>query len=420
MADRKSSFLDKVLGRLDRLDSQGIQVLLKRFSKERRFFETLLNSIEDGVIVIDDQDRIVWGNEGVTRLLGLNPQTAVGKPVSEWIPDYHFSQTDFENNKGNTSIHHEFEVNYPRPRFIRMYSKPLPGENGEDKGATLFLHDATEARRKTFEAIESERSQALSLLAASVAHEIGNPLNALHIHLQLMEREVRKLVSSETNAFSAKKRTTRKKTSSSKRDSGSSGKTPSYKLENYLSIAKGEIKRLDYIITQFLQSIRSTQPKFQSASLNNAIRETLEVLGPELKNRKLKFRTRLDKQLPEAPMDTSQIKQVLVNLIKNAMQAMTVGGILLIETGSRPESVWINISDTGGGIASEKINRIFEPFYTTKEKGSGLGLMVVQRIIQDHAGRIELKSDVGKGTSFRIWLPLKEPKPRLLEAPLTS
>jgi signal transduction histidine kinase len=109
---------------------------------------------------------------------------------------------------------------------------------------------------------------------------------------------------------------------------------------------------------------------------------------------------------------------VLVNLIKNALQAMTKGGTLTLQTGEGADGVWVSVADTGGGIPQEQINRIFEPFYTTKKKGTGLGLMIVQRIVRAHGGRIELESQVGRGTTFRIWLPLHERKPRLLEAPM--
>jgi signal transduction histidine kinase len=104
-----------------------------------------------------------------------------------------------------------------------------------------------------------------------------------------------------------------------------------------------------------------------------------------------------------------------VNLVKNAMQAMTTGGTLTLQTGESSEGVWLSVADTGGGISQEQIARIFEPFYTTKKKGTGLGLMIVQRIVRAHNGRIELESNIGKGTTFRIWLPLHERKPRLLE-----
>jgi signal transduction histidine kinase len=188
------------------------------------------------------------------------------------------------------------------------------------------------------------------------------------------------------------------------------------KLEQYLSVAKGEINRLDYIVTQFLHAIRPTPPQLKPGSLNEVVEKTLELLQPELDNRGLQVKTKLASRLPLAPIDVTQLQQVLVNLVKNAMQAMTKGGTLTLRTGEGSEGVWLSVADTGGGIPQEQINRIFEPFYTTKKKGSGLGLMIVQRIIRAHDGRIELESDVGRGTTFRIWLPLHERKPRLLGA----
>jgi two-component system sensor histidine kinase AtoS len=137
-----------------------------------------------------------------------------------------------------------------------------------------------------------------------------------------------------------------------------------------------------------------------------------------LNNRGLAVKEKLARRLPITPIDPGQIKQVLVNLIKNAMQAMTKGGVLTLQTGTGSDGVWVSVADTGGGIPQEQINRIFEPFYTTKTKGSGLGLMIVQRTVRAHGGRIELESHVGKGTTFRIWLPLHERTPRLLEAQL--
>jgi signal transduction histidine kinase len=100
------------------------------------------------------------------------------------------------------------------------------------------------------------------------------------------------------------------------------------------------------------------------------------------------------------------------------MQAMTRGGALALQTGQGTDGVWVSVTDTGGGIPQEQLNRIFEPFYTTRKKGTGLGLMIVQRIVRAHGGRIDLESHVGRGTTFRIWLPLHERRRRLLEAPL--
>jgi signal transduction histidine kinase len=147
------------------------------------------------------------------------------------------------------------------------------------------------------------------------------------------------------------------------------------------------------------------------------VQKTIELLEPEIRNRGIDLQVRLARRLPLAPIDATQIQQVLVNLVKNALQAMTSGGILTFQTGEGAEAVWVSVADTGGGIPQEQINRIFEPFYTTKKKGTGLGLMIVRRIVRGHGGRIELESKVGRGTMFRVWLPLHERKPRLLEAP---
>ena len=105
-------------------------------------------------------------------------------------------------------------------------------------------------------------------------------------------------------------------------------------------------------------------------------------------------------------------------LLRGLRQAMTRGGTLTLQTGEGNDGVWVSVADTGGGIPQEQINRIFDPFFTTKKKGTGLGLMIVQRIVRAHGGRIELESQVGRGTTFRIHLPLQERKPRLLEAPM--
>ena len=140
------------------------------------------------------------------------------------------------------------------------------------------------------------------------------------------------------------------------------------KMEQYLLVAKGEIHRLDYIVTQFLQAIRPATPQLKPASLNQVVEKTLELLRPELDNRGLNINTRLAEPLSLAPMDATQIQQVLVNLIKNALQAMTKGGTLTLQTGESSDGVWVRVSDTGGGIPQQQINRIFEPFYTTKKK----------------------------------------------------
>jgi two-component system, sporulation sensor kinase E len=388
-ARTKSGFLDKVLDRLTRLDPAGLQAVVQRLKRERAILETLFNTIEDGVIVADQEGRVIYLNQGAGRLLGVAPEGVLQQPVARLLPELDWES--FRTAERGKVVRREIEIRFPRPRFLRIFVAPI--DDATEGGIALVLHDTTEMRDQTREVVEAERVHALTLLAASVAHEIGNPLNALHIHLQLMEREVRRLQKGDPSADPA---------------------AVADRLQGFLDVAKGEIGRLDYIVTDFLQAMRPTPPKLRNGSVNDVVRETLDLLRPELANRRLRVVEKLTSDLPPVMLDPAQLKQTLMNLIKNAMQAMTKSGTLTLATAATSGKVWITVSDTGCGIPADQLSRLFQPFHTTKEKGTGLGLMIVQRIIRDHGGGIDFESWPGKGTSFKIWLPRPDRLPPLL------
>ena len=350
-----------MLGRIGRLDKEGLQTVIQRLARERSFLETLFNTIEDGVLVADETGRILYLNQAATRMLGVQSATAEGAPVTSILPGLDWPKlARFDRAGGPRVTRLEYEVSYPRPRWISLYSAPLDGEAAGSSGVALILH----------------------------------------------EREVRKL-SGAAPAEGPRR---------GRHDGPPPPPDSIARLEQYLAVCKGEITRLDYIVTQFLQAIRPSPPQLRPSQLNEVVRETLDLLRPEIENRGITLKEKLSRPLPMTPCDPAQIKQALVNLIKNALQAMTRGGVLNVMTHRGVDGVVVSVADTGGGIPQEQLNRIFEPFYTTKKKGTGLGLMIVQRIVGEHRGRIEVDSHVGKGTCFRLWLPLHARAPKLLQA----
>jgi len=394
MATEKHSFFDRIVERIDQLDADGLQTVVQRLARERDFLGTLFDTIEDGVVVLDSKAHISWHNQSAEHLLGLPLAETEGRAIADYLPGLDWESLCTSAASDSVTVtRHELELTYPIRRFLRVYTAALVGEGSS--GLAVIVNDATELQQQTFEVIESERVEALTLLAASVAHEIGNPLGALHIHLQLMEREVKKL----------------KATDADDPDAQANFTAAVNKLDRFLEISKGEINRLDYIVSQFLQAIRPTRPERKPVSLNDIVMDTVTVLWPEIENRGVTLEENFADELPTAPLDAAQVQQALVNLIKNAIQAMTHGGTLSLTTLAEADGVWVHVADTGGGIAQEKINRIFQPYFTTKEKGTGLGLMIVQRIVREHGGRIELESHTGQGTTFRLWFPLTEKQP---------
>jgi signal transduction histidine kinase len=251
----------------------------------------------------------------------------------------------------------------------------------------MILRDITESRRSAQETIESERMNALTLLAAGVAHEIGNPLNSLHIHLQLMERKVREL------------------NDSSKAE-----------LQDSIDVARSEIGRLDSIVTQFLRAIRPSRPQLHPESINVIVEEAVRFFAPEIRDRDVVVEQELRSDLPLLQIDRDQMKQAFYNVIKNSLEAMKRRGILRIHTDMDDKHVLVSFIDSGGGMSPEDLSRVFEPYFTTKPSGTGLGLLIVRRIVREHGGELSIESSQGKSLTLTIRLPYIDKRVRMLEA----
>jgi PAS domain S-box-containing protein len=385
----KTPFLDKLIGRLERVDPQSLQGVVVKLAREKGFLETLFNTIQEGVLVIDAAGRLSYLNAAASQLLGLDPERSVGEPVTRFLRELDWQRIGkADSDEWRNVLSHELEVFYPRHAFLSFYIVPLVDEEkAVVTGAAIILRDVTESRRQTESTIESEKLSALTLLAAGVAHELGNPLNSLNIHFQLMERELKSLPPEKAQ-----------------------------RLRGDLHVARDEIARLDRIINQFLRAVRPTKLDLQRASVNEVMKETLALLEREIADRDILAEQELSDDLPRILLDRTQLQQAFYNVIRNSVQAMRAGSILRVRTEATDTHIVVSCIDTGHGIAPEQIGRIFEPYYTSKKDGSGLGLMIVQRIVREHGGTIEVESNVDRGTTFRIKLPIHEKRMRLLEA----
>ncbi|MBP7636970.1 MAG: PAS domain S-box protein [Kiritimatiellae bacterium] len=386
-----SGFFDRLVARIDKLNPESLQAQMVRLAQERGFLETIFQTIQEGLVVIDNEGRLLYANHAAERLAGFEFARTKGRSIMRILRDWdweHLLEVPASESGWARMVTREIEVTYPEHRFISVYAMPLNEEGLAEKGVLVILRDVTRDRRQEASTLESERSNAIKLLAAGVAHEIGNPLNALNIHLQLLARELLDLPEGTREP-----------------------------LADLVGVARTEVERLDTIIRQFLRALRPTQPVLRPEQPTDVLQETLALLKNEFENRRITVSVDITEAIPAVQLDRSQIKQVFFNLIKNALEAMPDGGALRIEMGAGDVYVDIAFIDTGKGIAPEELQRVFEPYHTTKQTGSGLGLMIVQRIIDEHGGEIELSSKPGAGTCFKVRLPRSERRVRLLTTP---
>lgn len=383
----KPGFLEKLVTRLDRVEPGEVQQIVTRLIREKGLLEQVFEALQEGVIVLDPSGVIDFVNRAACQFFGLDIEKATGQPLSSQV---HGLDWQTIGRPGRT-VSRDIEVFYPENRFLNFYLSPIESTDGEVEtvGYVMLVRDLTRTRAEAEETLESERLNALTLLAAGVAHEIGNPLNSLDIHLQLLERRMRKLSPGDRKP-----------------------------LEDHLTTARGEIQRLDSILRQFLNAVRPTVPQRESCDIHQLIRDSVKLLEPELLSRHIKVELDFGKGLPLASLDGSQFQQLFYNLIRNAYQALAGDDPrITIRTRHNDFEFVIIIEDNGSGISPEHMGSLFEPYRTTKSSGTGLGLLIVRRIVREHGGEIALESEENQGTRVIIHLPRTERTVRLLGAP---
>ena len=346
-----SIFYDKVADRIGKLDAEGLRRQYKALTDEIGFFESIFNSLDEGIVALDANGRVKYANAAGRELV---PLLGLGEAA------------DGESMPMEGVSVKEIEITYPEHRIIEV----------KRIGSIIKLRDVTAKRAQDADAVENGRADAVGEMAASMAHEIGNPLNALSLNLQLLRRK--------------------------------------YPEEGDLAIAQRELERLNGIIREFLGAFRPAKAHLAPGFAADPLKDALAALKNVFEDRRIRVSLDLPRTMPAVAIDRAQMEQVFFNLMKNALEAMKDGGELTIEIKHDDMSVSVVFRDSGVGMSDEALAHLFEPYRTTKKKGTGLGLMISRRIVAAHGGEIAVASEEGRGTTFTVRLPRLEKRVREL------
>ena len=228
---------------------------------------------------------------------------------------------------------------------------------------------------------DKDRLSTLGELSAILAHEMKNPMNSIIINLETLRSTVLDLTKSDPSSASAGR------------------------AQRYVDAIEGEIRRLDKVLRNFLDFANPSESTKVRFKINPVIQNLLDFLALEFKQSRIEVRSHLSEETPAMFGSPDQLRQALLNLLLNALQAMPQGGTLTVSTAASSNTLKVSVADTGLGIDPTTKDKIFDPYFTTKEKGSGLGLTIVRRVIRDHGGEIKVKSELSKGTEFELLIP---------------
>jgi len=377
-------FFRGAVKKLEKLNTEQITDLLISAVGEIGLLENVLDSIDKGILVCDEEDKLIMVNKCAQRQIPIN--YFEGVKIINAIKDDHFTETYKEIIINREKIiESEIDIEHQgRNRLLSVSIVPLV-QDKKITGTLIYIDDITEKRRGEARLRRAESLASLTTLAAGVAHEIKNPLGSISIHLQLLQKLLEK------------------------------NPKPSEKTDKYFEVLKEEVERLNRIVVDFLFAVRPMNLELREGDINILISQIMEFVRFEMEQSKILCLLELDENLPKIMMDERFMKQALLNLIKNAQAAMPKGGVFTIATNFADNEIRISICDTGIGISKENLVKIFEPYFTTTDMGTGLGLTQVYKIIREHQGEITIDSTPGTGAEFRIILPLPQKDTRYIE-----
>lgn len=389
------TFTGKFLSKLDKIDRKEIESFLVEIVKEKSFLEIIFDSLREGVIVTDESLNVLFLNRSARNDLGISARKKVGGVcVLELIRDDSL-RSIVERFRSDLApvTNLEIAVEQPVERIFDVNIMAIRDAKKKVLSIIFFLSDLTDRRKAEQSRAQSEKLSSLATLTAGIAHEIKNPLNSLNIHIQLIKRSIDEARSSST----------------------------SINLDRFLKsidVIEEEINRLGNVVDDFLGAVRPSEPQFDLNNINKVIDDVVRMIKPEANENHVEIVAELEPDSPPLYIDANQIKQALINVVRNAIAATEESrdGLIRIHTRCDGLAMYIDIIDNGCGIDEDDYVKIFEPYYTTKHSGTGLGLMIVYRIMKEHDGAIDLRSEVGEGTTFSLILPLPQASPRLLEA----
>jgi two-component system sensor histidine kinase HydH len=357
--------------------NQNYFVLDRSYKEIKTLTGNVLEAMHSAVVAVDKDGKIIMFNRLAEDIFSISKENAVNQDYQAVFPnDECLLKQTLEKQRTTREMEREFRTFSGEDKFLIIGTSCLFDEGKKFNGAVAVIHDVTELKKYEEEAKRSERLSALGNLAAGVAHEIRNPLNAISITAQRLKSEF----------------------------------APQKDKEEYIFFIKtilDEIKRLDNIINQFLSLAKAQKLNLVPTDMGRFLNEVVDLVEIEAKEKNIRV-TREFASLPETKIDPDELKKALLNIMLNGIQATPSGGTLSINAylNDSQRDVLIKIKDSGMGIPKANLSKIFQPYFSTKEKGTGLGLSIAHRVITDHKGKIEVESELGKGTVFTVTLPI--------------